>query len=504
MKEIIKRLWKTDPREFLKILFLNIGAALTGGISIVMLVPMLDLLQVDLGSGGIMAALLRPFAGLTYGQRAAVLVSAFVVMILLKALFTRGAAVARNKFLEGYEKSLRKELYAAVMGADWQVLSTKKHAELVNLLITQCRQTKAAFQSTIGFLASAFSAVLQLTIAFCMSVPLTIMVLVVGAGFLWLFRPFQTKSRAYGKKAVEVNRSLYREIQNQLFSIKEIRAYGVEEDHAGEFDRISQESYDVSLQTVQLQVLPQFLYSVAAAVLVALAFLVSVVILDTGTAQLMVLVYVFSRIWPVFSSWQSQLQHIQSCLPAFDAVRDAVEELSQVKEEEDLAAEPIAFEEEIRFDRVSFTYWDGTEPVLDQVEFSLPAGSVTALAGRSGAGKSTTADLLLGLLHPTNGQILVDGVALTPEKLRVWRREIGYVPQEPLVLNDTIRENLLRFHPNATEEEMIEALKQSLAWPFVEKLEDGLDTVLGEKGLRISGGERQRIVLARVLMEVGS
>ena len=125
---------------------------------------------------------------------------------------------------------------------------------------------------------------------------------------------------------------------------------------------------------------------------------------------------------------------------------------------------------------------------------------MTALVGPSGAGKSTTADLLLGLLSPTKGEILVDGVPLMGEGLNAWCENIGYIPQEPLILNATVRENLLRFHPQASEEEMIEALKQSLAWPFVEKLPEGLDTVLGDKGVRISGGERQRIVLARVLI----
>ena len=137
---------------------------------------------------------------------------------------------------------------------------------------------------------------------------------------------------------------------------------------------------------------------------------------------------------------------------------------------------------------------------LDNLNLILPSGCIMGLIGENGAGKSTTADLLLGLLRPTQGQILVDGKALTPEDLGAWRKAIGYIPQEPLILNATVRENLLRFHPEATEEEMVAALKKSLAWPFIEKLPMGLDTILGDKGVRLSGGERQRVVLARVLL----
>ena len=137
--------------------------------------------------------------------------------------------------------------------------------------------------------------------------------------------------------------------------------------------------------------------------------------------------------------------------------------------------------------------------MLRGVSFRIAKGTVTALVGRSGAGKTTIADLLLGLLTPTAGGILIDGVPLTPDNLPAWRHALGYVPQEPLILNASVRENLQRFHPGVTEEEMIDALKKAQAWPIIENLPQGLDTLLGDEGVRLSGGERQRIVLARVL-----
>jgi ATP-binding cassette subfamily C protein len=138
--------------------------------------------------------------------------------------------------------------------------------------------------------------------------------------------------------------------------------------------------------------------------------------------------------------------------------------------------------------------------VLKGVSFRLEKGSTTALVGRSGAGKTTIADLLLGFLQPTEGEILIDGVALTRENLPGWRHAMGYIPQEPLILNASVRENLQRFHPKATEADMVEALKKAQAWSVIEGLPDGLDTNLGDEGVRLSGGERQRIVLARVLL----
>lgn len=500
MKQILKNVWKTDKKGLLTILFLDIIVALMSSISIVMLIPMLDFLEIPAGDSGALGLLLQPFYGLSPNQRAIAIVAIFIVLMLLRAGLSAIATVRQNAFLERYEMGLRKKVYNAISTANWETLSEKSGSNLIQLIAVQCRQARACLRGIITLLASTISALLQLLVALWMSWPVTLAALAVGVTFLVLFRPFLLKSKRFGREAVEVNRDLHREIQNQLNSIKEIRAYGVEEHHRNLFEKISQKYYDISLRTTQLHVIPQLCYSVASAVLIALAFVFSVLILDTGTAQLVVLVYIFSKLWPVFSSWQGKLQSIQSAIPAYETIGTAIDELNCGTREPESSKETLEFTRSVTFDNVNFTYQNGSEEVLKGMNFTLSCGSVTALVGPSGAGKSTTADLLLGLLRPTSGQILVDDKPLDGETLGAWRKTIGYIPQEPLILNATVRENLLRFHPEASEEEMIDALKRSLAWPFIEKLPKGLDTVLGDKGVRVSGGERQRIVLARVLM----
>jgi ATP-binding cassette, subfamily C, bacterial len=123
-----------------------------------------------------------------------------------------------------------------------------------------------------------------------------------------------------------------------------------------------------------------------------------------------------------------------------------------------------------------------------------------AIVGRTGAGKSSLADLLLGLLSPDNGTLLVDGIPLDGALLGHWRRSVGYVPQDNFLFNDTIRANLLWAYPEASEDDFREALSIAAADGFIGKLPEGLDTVVGERGLRLSGGERQRLGLARALL----
>ena len=137
---------------------------------------------------------------------------------------------------------------------------------------------------------------------------------------------------------------------------------------------------------------------------------------------------------------------------------------------------------------------------LTGVSLVVPARGITAVCGPSGAGKSTLADLLLGLLQPSTGRILVDGEPIAGQRLHAWRQAVGYVPQETFLFHDTIRANLVMARPGAAEAELRTALRGAAAEELVDRLPKGLETVLGDRGVRLSGGERQRLALARALL----
>ncbi|MNI48650.1 Heterocyst differentiation ATP-binding protein HepA [compost metagenome] len=125
---------------------------------------------------------------------------------------------------------------------------------------------------------------------------------------------------------------------------------------------------------------------------------------------------------------------------------------------------------------------------------------MTPIVGRSGAGKSTLADLLMGLMQPESGEILADGQPVAGEQLLAYRRSIGYVAQDPFLYNATIRDNLMMIKPEASEAELWEALEFAASADFVRRLPEGLDTLIGDRGIRLSGGERHRLVLARAII----
>ena len=159
--------------------------------------------------------------------------------------------------------------------------------------------------------------------------------------------------------------------------------------------------------------------------------------------------------------------------------------------------ERVALDQSIDFESVSFAY--GEHRILDKVSFSIPAGVMTCLVGDSGSGKTTIADLVIGLIQPETGVIRVDGHDLHALDVHLWRHSIGYVPQENLLLHDSILHNVALGDPSLKREDAESALKLAGAWDFVSKLPHGVDSVVGERGTLLSGGQRQRIMIARAL-----
>jgi len=197
-----------------------------------------------------------------------------------------------------------------------------------------------------------------------------------------------------------------------------------------------------------------------------------------------------------------QMSNIGSQLTEAFAGLDRTEEIMNTAIEDDGTVRTIKIDEikgDIVFNDVSFAYEEG-KPVLKNINFTAPVGSVTALVGTSGSGKTTIAGLAATFLNPDSGMITVDGVDLTKISLNSYRSQLGVVLQDDFLFEGTIRENILFPRPNATEEELTKAVKGAFVHEFTDRFEKGLDTVIGERGVKLSGGQRQRIAIARAIL----
>ena len=197
-----------------------------------------------------------------------------------------------------------------------------------------------------------------------------------------------------------------------------------------------------------------------------------------------------------------QMSNIGSQLTEAFAGLDRTQELMGIDEENNLKTRTISLDKikgNIKFNNISFSYDDTTE-VLRNISFEAPQGSVTALVGSSGSGKSTIAGLVTAFLNPNSGQVLIDEIDLSKVDLKSFRSQLGVVLQDDFLYEGTIRENILFPRPKASEEDLLEAVEGAYVNEFTDRFENGLDTVIGERGVKLSGGQRQRISIARALL----
>jgi ABC-type multidrug transport system fused ATPase/permease subunit len=215
-------------------------------------------------------------------------------------------------------------------------------------------------------------------------------------------------------------------------------------------------------------------------------------------ATLTVFLFAFYRLSPRLSSLQVNQSRVLSYVPGIRRVAEYTATAIAFREESGDAALG-QFSDAIRLTNVSFSY-DTEHPVLHHINLKIPHGESTAIVGPSGAGKTTVMDLIMGLLLPETGDLLVDGTSLRDMRLSDWRRQIGYVPQDASFFHATVAENIAWGLADASRGDVIEAAKLADADEFIRCFPEGYDTIIGDRGMRMSGGQRQRLALARAIV----
>jgi ATP-binding cassette subfamily B protein len=208
--------------------------------------------------------------------------------------------------------------------------------------------------------------------------------------------------------------------------------------------------------------------------------------------------YAFLRLLPMIGGFTSTKHAIVNFYPSYEQVA-SMNRLACGNAQKTGGSVFNRIDDGIEYRGVSFSY-PGHNPVLNDINITIKKGEMTAIVGESGSGKSTLIDLLIGLYEPDKGKILADKKPLQEFDIYSFRRHIGYVPQDTVLFNDTVKNNLLWSNEEASGKEIIEVCKLANADEFIMNLSDGYDTVVGERGVKLSGGERQRIALARALL----
>ncbi|WP_119305032.1 ABC transporter ATP-binding protein [Dongia deserti] len=419
------------------------------------------------------------------------------VMITLKFTLTSAGLIYVGREVARMSTHMRLRLIEAIVRARWSHIISTPAGRLSAALSDEAERAQSAYRAAGNFAARLTETLTYLIGCLWISWQFSVAA-IVAAIILWLaVARFVGMARRAGRAKWRSIHMLSSAMNDLLTSIKSLRAMNrqayLTRFASAQVDELKKSAVREFYSETAVRALQEPLL----ATMVIGGFYVGYTYFNLGLVELIGVVWLLRRISNGVSTMRGAMQRI-----AIDGVAFwSIVRLTRAMEEEaeTLHGGKVAhLGKQCDFRDVSFGY--GDKGIVKSADFTLPVGEVATLIGPSGAGKTTIADLLVGLHEPDSGQVLIDGMPLSDVDLARWRAKIGYIPQDNILFNDTVQENITLGDRSISEEQAIEALRLAGAWGFVSALPRGLHEVIGVRGNLLSGGQKQRLSIARALI----
>lgn len=478
-------------------LAVGIAAALSEGVVVVLLVPLLatagvigsgdpaalpyltDLLPEWLGLGGVLAL----WAAIAAGHA------------LLGAWRDQVSAMVQQRFAH----RCRTRLFDAAAGMEWQAFTAHRSSDILHALTVLQAKIAVGAGQTLQFAVRVLLVLTYLAIAFVVEPRGGLLVVIGGCLLAVMQLPWIRRAIGHGRAEVAGWQGLHALVSDHLGGMQMAKAWGAEARQAVRFAAASSRLAEASRAALAARTRDLVALRVAQAVLVAVGLWLALSWLGLRGAPLLLIAAVPIRLLPVFVGLVHALRAITETLPAWMQAETLLRRYLDAAEPAPPSGHPPTGAIILR--GIGFVWpTRNDQPAIADVALTIQRRRTTALVGPSGAGKSTLAQIVLGLLVPTRGTVRVGETLLGGEARRAWRSAAAYVPQDVFLLHDTVRANLAWAQPDAGEAAMWQCLEDAAIADLVRALPNGLDTVLGDRGAAVSGGERQRLAIAQALL----
>ncbi len=424
--------------------------------------------------------------------------AAIIVQAITSFLLTKLLSVEAQHLIA----QLRAKVQKQIIRLPVRFFDNHKSGELVSRIMSDVEGVRNLVGTgLVQLFGGVLTALVSLVLLIRISPMMTLYVLVPVSVFALISLKAFSYIRPIFRKRGQINAEVTGRLTETLNGIRVIKGFNAEEQEVSTFekgvDRLFQNVKKSLTSTSLVTSSATFLLGMATTGIMGIGGYMIIQNELTFGDFLSFTLYLGFMIAPIV-----QMSNIGSQLTEAFAGLDRTEELMNMPLEEDTTQRTASLGKihgDIVFDQVCFAYEENKE-VLTQVSFEAKSGSVTALVGTSGSGKSTIAGLVASFLTPSSGSITIDGTDLSSVKLSSYRSQLGVVLQDDFLFEGTIRENILFPRPNATDQQLQEAVKAAHVDEFTDRFEKGLDTLIGERGVKLSGGQRQRLAIARAIL----
>lgn len=412
----------------------------------------------------------------------------------------------QTRYLARTRRALSSELFAGYMRLPYSFHIQRDAASLHRVIGGDVESALGGFLASLLLVVGKGLSALILIALIVIVNPLVALgsVLVLGGAYLIVYRIIRAKQSELGAKMVNASTVLGRTAIEGLAGVKELRILGREATASDQYSKTIKILTETNTSNIFATALPRYVIEIFAYAGIVAVTLVLVLKGDAAEAMPSLALYALAgnRLVPTFQQLFAGAITIQYHTHAVDSLEA---DLKTVRSAQfvDLTLEvpPMAFKQEISLKNVGFKYPTANRNALTDITLTIPQNQSVGLVGKTGSGKTTLADILLGLYPANEGTITVDQVLLTEKNERAWRQRVGYVPQNVFLINATIAQNIALGIPKEliNQDDVEKAAKMAQALEFIDQLPDGFDTMVGERGVKLSGGQKQRLGIARAL-----
>lgn len=423
------------------------------------------------------------------------------IMIILKNIFFYLNTITINKITNYIKRDLQTDLFNYLTNTSLAFFNSMKSSHLIGTISTFAESIAAFIFSFLNLFILIARLTLYTLLLLFISWKITVVLLLVGLLFLPILKLILTKIRQISLQNTSEISKLYFRLSEMFTNISLMKIFGTETYEKNRFKttatNLAESSYYIAIFSNILSPLAEIVLMGMVCIGIVYLVLVQKMSLAPYFSLAIAYTYIFLRFFNQANAFLGLFSKIFQGIEPFRAYEKVVMKARRATLTEGI--QKAEFKQSIVLENVGFSYTE-TRPVLTGLNFSISKGSFVAFVGSTGSGKTTIANLLMGLYIPTQGSILIDGIDLKELNTHEWRKKIGYVYQETALFNDSILNNIRYGSFDAPKEEVVRVAKIAQLHEFIAGLPEQYDTMIGERGVKLSGGQKQRLSIARALI----